>query len=143
MRTYSPSYKNGEAGWHLIDANGKILGKTATEIATLLMGKNKPTFARHLPVGDHVVVVNAEKVVVTGRKEKQKMYYRFSGYPGGLRVTSLKQMRSEHPERILLHAVSGMLPKNKLQDVLLKRLHIYASENHPYKDKFSGGTKAK
>jgi len=101
----------------------------------LLMGKEKSNYVAHMAMGDHVVIINAEKVVVTGRKEKQKMYYKYSGYPGGLRVTSLKQVRNEHPERIILHAVSGMLPKNKLQDVILKRLHVYAGEKHPYQDR--------
>lgn len=136
MRTYSPTAGDIEAKWHLIDARDQILGRLATQIAKLLMGKNKPIYSRHLLVGDHVVVINAADVRVTGRKEKQKMYYSHSGYPGGLRTTSLEKMRAEHPERIIKFAVSGMLPRNKLHDKMLKRLHIFNNETHSYGDKF-------
>ena len=118
--------------WHLIDAKNKILGRLSTEIATLLMGKNKPNFVTYLDNGDYVVVINAEKVKVTGKKESQKVYTRHSGYPGGLRQTILSKVRAEKPEQIITHAVKGMIPKNKLGAVMIKKLHVYAGTAHPY-----------
>lgn len=136
MKTYSPSIKDIKREWHLFDAKGEILGRLATRIAQLLMGKKKLYFVRNLDCGDYVVVINASEVAVTGKKEKRKLYIRHSGYPGGLKVTPLEKMRAEHPERIIIHAVSGMLPQNKLRDRMLKRLFVFAAEEHPYKDKF-------
>jgi len=123
--------------WHLVDVQGKILGREATKIALLLMGKNKPYFTRNMDVGDYVVVVNAKKVRLSGRKEKQKVYRSYSGYPGGLHEVSFEKMREEQPEKVIRHAVWGMLPKNKLRARLIRRLYVFADENHPYKDKFS------
>lgn len=123
--------------WHLRDAKNQILGRLATEVAQLLIGKNKPYFVLYLDCGDYVVVVNAAKVMVTGRKEKQKNYYRYSGYPGGLKVTSLSRLRKEHPERIVQFAVKNMLPKNKLRADRMARLKVFTGEDHPYKEKFS------
>lgn len=122
--------------WHLIDARDQILGRLITKIAVLLMGKNKPYFVRYLDCGDYVVVTNAENIKVTGQKEKQKLYYRYSGYPGGLRSRSLGEMRETMPEKIIYEAVKGMLPQNKLRDRMLTRLYIFAEAEHPYKDKF-------
>lgn len=122
--------------WHLVDAKDKVSGRLATEVARLLMGKNKTYFVRNLDCGDYVVVVNAQEVKFTGKKEKQKMYYRHSGYPGGLRAIPVERMRKEHPERIIEHAVAGMLPQNKLKDGMLKRLKVFAGEEHPYGNKF-------
>lgn len=122
--------------WHLTDAKEKTLGRLAGEIAHLLMGKGKPYFVRHLDCGDYVVVTNAQKVHLTGKKEEQKKYYRHSGYPGGLKVEFLKTWRVKKPEQIIIHAVKGMLPQNKLRDPLLKRLYVFAGGEHPYKDKF-------
>lgn len=136
MRTYSPSIKDIKREWHLVDAKGEILGRLATRIAQLLMGKKKPYFTRNLDCGDYVVVINSAKVAVSGKKEKQKKYYQHSGYPGGLKTTLLEKMRAEHPERIIIHAVSGMLPQNKLKDRMLKRLYVFPGEEHPYEDKF-------
>ena len=136
MKTHSPKAKEIKREWHLIDAQDKILGRLATQIAQLLMGKNKPYFARHLDCGDYVVVVNAKEVKVTGKKEKQKIYYHHSGYPGGLKETPLWMLREKHPERIIIHAVSGMLPKNKLRARMLERLKVQVEEEHPYEDKF-------
>jgi len=136
MKTYSPKAKEIKREWHLIDAKDKILGRLATQIAQLLMGKSKPYFTRHLDCGDYVVVINAKEVKVTGKKEKQKIYYRHSGYPGGLKETPLWMLREKHPERIIIHAVSGMLPKNKLRARVLTRLKVQAEEEHPYQDKF-------
>lgn len=121
--------------WHLVDAKDKVSGRLATEVARLLMGKNKTYFVRNLDCGDYVVVINAQEVKFTGKKEKQKMYYRHSGYPGGLRTIPVERMRKEHPERIIEHAVAGMLPQNKLKDRMLKRLKVFAGEEHPYGDK--------
>ena len=136
MKTYSPKAKDVSPAWHLVDAKGKVLGRIASEIATLLLGKHKPTFAAHMVTGDKVVVINAAQVKVTGRKEKQKNYYRHSGYPGGLKVTPLGKMRIEHPERLIEHAVSGMLPKNKLLKLRTINLHVFANEDHPFTEKF-------
>ena len=136
MNTYATKQTDIKRAWHLVDAKDKILGRTSTQIAEFLMGKKKPYFVSYLDCGDYVVVKNASGVAVSGRKEKQKLYIRHSGYPGGLKVTPLEKMRAEHPERIIIHAVSGMLPQNKLKDKMLKRLFVFAGEEHPYKDKF-------
>ena len=122
--------------WHLVDAKGRVSGRLATEVARFLMGKNKTYFVRNLDCGDYVVVINAQEVKFTGKKEKQKVYYRHSGYPGGLRTIPVERMRKEHPERIIEHAVRGMLPQNKLRDRMLMRLKVFAGEKHPYQDKF-------
>ncbi|MCR4263441.1 MAG: 50S ribosomal protein L13 [Candidatus Roizmanbacteria bacterium] len=123
--------------WHLVDVADKIIGREATGIANLLRGKNKSYFVSHMDCGDFVVVINAQQVKSTGRKEDQKVYTRYSGYPGGLRKETLGELRARKPEDIIRHAVSGMLPKNKLRDQWLSRLFIYADEKHPYSDKIS------
>lgn len=122
--------------WHLVDARGKILGRLATQIAQLLMGKSKTYFSRHLDGGDYVVVINAENIVTTGKKGEQKIYTRYSGYPGGLKKQTLNELKATRPEEVIRHAVAGMLPKNKLRKRMLSRLHIYAGDKHPYQDKF-------
>lgn len=122
--------------WHILDAQGKILGRLATGIAHLLMGKGKPYFVRHLDCGDYVVVTNAQNVKVTGKKEEQKIYFRHSGYPGGFRQEPLKRWREKKPEEIILHAVRGMLPQNKLRERIIKRLRVFPGSDHPYKDRF-------
>lgn len=137
MKSNSTKASEIERKWYIFDAKGEILGRLATQIAIALMGKNKPYFVRHLDCGDHVVVINAFEVAVTGRKEKQKMYYRHSGYPGGLKTTALEDVRRQHPERIIESAVRGMLPINKLRDRMLLRLHVYAGSEHPYTEKFN------
>ncbi len=136
MKTYS--IKSGEITrkWHLIDAKTGRLGRLATQIAIFLMGKHKPEFTAHLDMGDHVVVINAADVEVTGRKELQKVYHRHSGFPGGKRETPLFRMRATFPERIILKAVSGMLPDNKLKAKRLLHLHIFKDSNHPYTKNF-------
>lgn len=141
--TLTPKLSDIKRDWYLIDAKGKILGRLATQVAQLLMGKNKPYFVKNLDCGDFVVVINAQEVKVTGRKEKQKIYYRHSGYPGGLKEIPLGRMRKEHPERIIEHAVKGMLPKNKLQDPRMVRLKVFGGEDHPYKDKIRESKDAK
>lgn len=122
--------------WHLIDVKDKTLGRVASEIAQLLMGKSKAYFVRNLDCGDYVVVINAKGVLTTGKKEEQKKYYRHSGYPGGFKVESLKELRVRKPEDIITHAVKGMLPDNRLKDRMLTRLFVFAGEEHKYGDKF-------
>lgn len=122
-----------ERKWYLIDAEGKTLGRLASEIATLLRGKRKPQYTPHVDVGDFVVVVNAGKVAVTGRKAEQKVYYRHSGYPGGLKTTTFEQMMEKKPEEVLRRAVAGMMPKTRLGRRQLKKLKIYAGPEHPHR----------
>ncbi len=138
VKTYSTKASDIKREWHVIDASDKVLGKLATQVASLIMGKHKPIFCRHLDVGDFVVVINAEKVRVTGNKAKQKLYYRHSGYPGGLKSISLERMMQTHPTRVIEHAVKGMLPHNRLEARMMKRLRVYAGDTHPYQ----GQTKA-
>lgn len=121
-----------ERKWYLIDAEDKVLGRLASRIARILTGKDKPEYFPHIDSGDFVVCVNAEKVIVTGNKEKDKIYYRHSGYSGGIKGIPLERMRKEHPDRIIYHAVKGMLPKNKLAKRMLKRLKICAGSEHPH-----------
>ncbi|KKU83175.1 50S ribosomal protein L13 [Candidatus Gottesmanbacteria bacterium RIFCSPLOWO2_01_FULL_49_10] len=122
--------------WHLVDVKDKVLGRVSTEIAQKLMGKYKPSFVRHLDCGDHVVVINARHVAVTGKKEKEKLYSHYSGFPGGLKQKPLWKLRIEKPKEIVRSAVFGMLPKNALRDRLITRLYIYPDEDHPYKNRF-------
>lgn len=136
MKTFQPTPKDIKREWHLIDAKGEILGRVATKIAKLLMGKEKVTFSRHMDSGDNVVVVNAEKVVVTGRKKAQKVYRSHSGYPGGFKERSYEKVMAEHPERILEHAVSGMIPDNRLKAERMKRLNVVAGDKNPFQGKF-------
>jgi large subunit ribosomal protein L13 len=121
--------------WHLIDLKDETLGRASSKIAQLLMGKAKPYFVRNLDCGDYVVVINAKLVKTTGKKEDQKNYYNYSGYPGGLRIRSLKEMRNEKPEEVIVHAVKGMLPQNKLRASMLKRMFVFAGAEHKYADK--------
>ena len=132
MKTYSPKASEIEHGWHVIDASDKVLGRLATRVARLLMGKHKPMFSRHMDTGDFVVVINAEKVRVTGNKAKQKIYYRHSGYPGGLKSTTLERTMETHPTRVIEYAVKGMLPHNRLGAKMMKKLKIYVGETHPH-----------
>ena len=131
-RTYSPKRGDITRDWYVVDAEGLTLGRLATVVASVLRGKTKPTYANHMDMGDFVIIVNADKVKVTGKKETQKFYYRHSNYPGGLRTTALKDVRSTHPERILQAAIRGMLPRTALGEVQLKKLKIYAGAEHPH-----------
>lgn len=131
-RTYSAKPGEVPRNWYLVDARGKVLGRLASEVATVLRGKRKPQFTPHVDTGDFVIVVNAAKVLLTGRKLKQKVYYRASGYPGGLKETTASTMLKKHPERVIQHAVRGMLPKTKLGDALYRKLKVYAGEKHPH-----------
>jgi len=132
MKTYSTKAKDVEPEWHVIDASGKTLGRLATQIATLLMGKHKPTYAPYLDTGDYVIVLNAAKIRVTGKKFKQKTYYRHSGYPGGIKAETYEEMMSTHPTRVIEHAVRGMLPHNRLGRAMFKKLKVYTGDSHPH-----------
>jgi large subunit ribosomal protein L13 len=132
MKSYMARPREVERNWYLIDAEGQTLGRLATEIARLLCGKNKPKYTPHVDTGDFVVVVNAEKVVVTGRKAEQKVYYRHTGYPGGLRETSYEVMLRRKPTEVLRKAVRGMMPKTRLGRQQLRKLKIYAGPEHPH-----------
>jgi len=140
MTTKPTTSKQIKREWHIVDVKDKVLGRAATRIAHKLMGKAKPYFAKNMDCGDYVVVINAAEVAVTGKKETEKVYTRYSGYPGGLRKETVKELRARKPEEIIRHAVSGMLPKNKLHDRMMKRLYVFAHSEHPYAEKV-GGTK--
>jgi len=132
MKTYNPKPGEIQRDWLIVDAEGKTLGRLATQIAERLRGKNKPQFAPHVDIGDFVVVVNAEKIAVTGKKLEQKIYYRHSGYPGGLRERTLKEQLNRQPTEVLRKAVKGMLPRNRLGRQQLTKLKIYAGPEHPH-----------
>lgn len=132
MRTQYPSKHEIVRAWHVIDANEVVLGRLASRAASLLMGKHKPIYVPSLDTGDHVVIVNAAKVKLTGRKENQKVYRRHTGYPGGLIETGARKMRQTRPERMLELAISGMLPKSKLGKQMYRKLSVYAGEHHPH-----------
>jgi large subunit ribosomal protein L13 len=132
MKSYMARPNEVERKWYLVDAQGKTLGRLATEIATVLRGKRKAVYTPHVDVGDFVVVVNAEKAVVSGRKSEQKLYRRHTGYPGGLRELSFEEMRDKKPEEVIRKAVKGMLPRTRLARQQLKKLKVYAGPEHPH-----------
>jgi large subunit ribosomal protein L13 len=132
VRTFTAKKEEIERDWFVVDAEGQTLGRLASRIAPILKGKHKPTYTPHLDCGDFVIVVNAEKVRVTGRKMDQKFYYRHSGYPGGIKSISLRDQLARYPERVLQAAVRGMLPKNKLGRRMIKKLKVYAGDEHPH-----------
>jgi large subunit ribosomal protein L13 len=132
MRTFIPKKDDIEQKWWLVDAEGRILGRMATEIADLIRGKKKPQFTSHLDTGDFVVVINAEKIKVTGRKLEQKKYYHHSGYPGGIKEISLEDLLAKKPEEVIKKAVWGMVPKGKLGRALYKKLKVYRGPSHPH-----------
>ena len=132
MRTYSPKPGDVTRAWHVIDATDVVLGRLASQVATLLRGKHKPIYAPHADTGDFVVIVNAEKVALTGTKRDTKFLYRHSGYPGGLRRRSVGEMLDRHPERLVEKAIQGMLPKNRLGRAMARKLKVYAGPNHPH-----------
>jgi len=137
MKTYQPTPKDIKREWHLMDAKGEILGRISTKVATLLMGKQKASYSRQADSGDFVVVLNAEKIEVTGRKAQQKVYQSHSGYPGGFKEVKYEKMMEMHPERILEHAISGMLPDNKLKAERMKRLNVVVGSKNPFANKFA------
>lgn len=132
MKTYLPKVELNARKWHVVDASGKVLGRLAAEIANTLRGKNKPVYTPHLDAGDFVVVINAEKVVLTGRKETDKEFMTYSGWKGGEKYRTVAEVRARTPERLILHAVKGMIPKNRLGDRLLTKLKVYRGEKHPH-----------
>ena len=132
MRTYAVKAGEIERRWYVVDAQGKTLGRLATGVARILRGKHKPTFSPHLDVGDHVIIINADKIQVTGKKLDTKRYYRYSGYLGGLKSIVLREQLEKHPDRVLIHAIRGMLPKNRLGRAMLKKLKVYAGSEHPH-----------
>ena len=132
MKTIVPRIDSIERKWYLIDGQEEILGRLASQVATLLRGKHKPEYTPHLDLGDHVIVINAEKIRVTGKKRSDKVYTRYTGFPGGLRVRSLDQLMHNKPEKVLFHAVKGMLPKNRLGRQMIKKLRIYTGTDHPH-----------
>jgi large subunit ribosomal protein L13 len=132
MATTFPKKAELTRAWHVVDADGLVLGRLASRVASILTGKNKPTYVPFLDTGDHVIVVNAEKVLLTGQKEAGKTYYRYSGYPGGLRSARAEEVRNKHPERLIEAAVRGMLPKNRIGRAQIKKLKVYRGPDHPH-----------
>jgi large subunit ribosomal protein L13 len=132
MKTYQAKKEETEHQWYLVNAEGKVLGRLATELAKILRGKNKPSFTPHVDTGDFVIVVNAGKVTLTGKKMKDKIYYHHTGYPGGLKAISAEKLMAKKPTEILRIAVRGMLPKNSLGRQMLRKLKIYSGVNHPH-----------
>jgi large subunit ribosomal protein L13 len=142
-RTYQPRIKEIKRAWHLIDAKDQVLGRLATKAATYLIGKHKADYSAHLDSGDFVVIVNAGEVELTGKKALQKKYFSHSGYPGGFKEVSFEKLFSQKPEKVIEHAVSGMLPDNRLKKTRMERLKVFAKEENPYKGRFEGGENAK
>jgi len=132
MRTYLPKVDLQQRKWHVIDADGAVLGRLAVQVADILRGKNKPVFTPHLDAGDFVVVINAEKVTLTGKKETDKKFMSYSGWKGGERFRSVAEVRAKHPEKLITHAVRGMVPKNRLGRVLMTKLKVYKGSEHPH-----------
>jgi large subunit ribosomal protein L13 len=132
MKTHLPKVDMDKRKWHLIDANGAILGRLAVQVANVLRGKDKPVYTAHLDAGDFVVVINAEKVLLTGKKETDKKFMSYSGWKGGERYRTVEQIRAGHPEKLIMHAVRGMVPKNRLGRVLMTKLKVYKGDQHPH-----------
>ena len=132
MKTYLPKVNLDQRKWHVIDANGAVLGRLAVQIADILRGRNKAIFTPHLDAGDFVVVINAEKVALTGKKETDKRFMTYSGWKGGEKYRTVAEVRAQHPEKLITHAVKGMIPKNRLGAVLLTKLKVYKGPNHPH-----------
>src|SRR5216684_1502577 len=132
MKTHLPKVNLDQRKWHVINAEGAVLGRLAAQVADILRGKNKPIYTAHLDAGDFVVVINAEKVVVTGKKETEKLFMTYSGWKGGEKFTSVAQIRARHPEKLITHAVKGMVPKNRLGRVLMTKLKVYKGDQHPH-----------
>jgi large subunit ribosomal protein L13 len=138
MKTYAPKASEIERKWHLVDASGQTLGRMSSQVARLLIGKHKAMFANNMDTGDFVVVINAEKIRVTGKKLTDKSYFRYSGYPGGIRSVTLGEMLQKHPERVIEHAVKGMLPNSRLGRAMYKKLKVYAGDKHPHQAQLAG-----
>jgi len=132
MQTHSVRASEVRREWYVIDAEGLVLGRLATEVARILRGKHKPIYTPHLDTGDHVIVVNAEKIRLTGRKEENKRYFSHSLYPGGVKWKSVRELKEKHPDRVVKKAIKGMLPKNRLGRALIKKLKVYGGADHPH-----------
>ena len=132
MSTYTPKASDVERAWHIVDAEGLVLGRLSTEVANILRGKHKPTYTPHMDMGDYIVVVNCEKIRVTGAKSTDKMYHHHTGYPGGLKSFTFEKLIDRAPERVLQRAVKGMLPRNPLGRAMFKKLKVYAGPSHPH-----------
>jgi large subunit ribosomal protein L13 len=132
MKTYLPKVEYSDRKWHLIDADGLVLGHVAVKVADILRGKDKPTFTPHIDAGDFVVIINADKIRLTGQKETKKFYMTYSGWYSGDKYQSVSEVREKHPERLLMHAVKGMLPHNRLGRSMIKKLKVYAGQDHPH-----------
>ncbi len=132
MRTLSAKPEEIQRKWYVVSAEGEVLGRLATRVATVLRGKHKPFFSPHVDCGDHVIITDIEKIVLTGRKMDQKMYYSNSGYPHGLKSANLRRMMEKHPEKVILHAIRGMLPHNRLGRQVIRKLKVYVGPNHPH-----------
>ncbi len=132
MKTYLPKVNLDRRKWHVINADGAVLGRLAAQVANILRGKDKPVYTPHMDAGDFVVVINASKVVVTGKKETNKEYMTYSGWKGGEKYASVAQIRARHPEKLIMHAVRGMVPKNRLGRVLMTKLKVYRGDQHPH-----------
>jgi large subunit ribosomal protein L13 len=143
LKTYTAKPSEIEQKWYLIDATDLVLGRLSSEVAQLLRGKHKPTFTPHMDMGDFVIIINAEKVRLTGNKEGNKRYFRHTGYPGGTRYTSLKELRSSRPEEVITRAVKGMLPHNRLGRQLIKKLKVYCGPEHPHQAQMPESLKLK
>lgn len=143
MSTNRLSAKDIKREWHLIDAKNQILGRLSTQIAQVLMGKDKPFYVPYLEMGDNVVVINAAKILISGKKTQQKKYYHHSGYPGGFKVENLAQLLVRKPEEVILRAVKGMLPKNKLGQKMIKRLHLFSGPTHSFEKQLKGAIDAR
>ncbi|MBI4334436.1 MAG: 50S ribosomal protein L13 [Chloroflexi bacterium] len=142
MKTFTAKPKELERQWHLVDASGQVMGRLATQVACLLMGKNKPVFTRNVDTGDFVVVINVSKIRVTGKKETDKMYYRHSGYPGGFKAASYREVVAQHPTRAFEKAVKGMLPRTRLGAAMYRKLKVYAGAEHPHAGQLASASKA-
>ena len=132
MKTFTAKNETVQRDWYVVDAEGKTLGRLCTELARRLRGKHKPVYTPHVDTGDHLIVINAEKIVVTGNKLKDKMYVRHSGYPGGFRAETLEGLLARRPEEVIRRAVRGMLPQNRLGEQMIRKLHVYAGGEHPH-----------
>ncbi len=132
MKTYSVKESEVIHDWYVVDAAGQTLGRLSSQVAAVLRGKNKPTFTPHIDTGDFVIIVNADKIEVTGKRADDKMYYRFSGYPGGLKSINLRGQLATHPERVLIDSIKGMLPHNRLGRAMFKKLKVYVGPEHPH-----------
>lgn len=142
MKTYQPKEREIKRNWHLIDADGKVLGRLSTQVAQLLIGKHKVTYATHMDMGDNVVVINASKVILTGKKAADKVYFSHSGFPGGLKEVKYTKLMKDNPSEVITRAVAGMLPKNRTQKKRLARLKVYPGSSHKYNQMFAKETKS-